>query len=314
MPEPEPETTHRLDLLGVSGVMLCCALWGGNAVAVKFAVPDVPPVGCAALRFVLALPLVAGVCRMAGQPLWAGRRGLWGLLIVHAMLAVVQIGTFNWGTSLSLASRAAVFINVHPLVVAPLSWLVLGERMGGRGMAGIASAAIGVAVLLSSAFEPGGSVAGDALVLISGVIFGCQTIAQKRTFPVIPPATLLFSQYVLAIPMFLAYSLAIEGASSYEFTTGAIWGLLFQGLAVSGVCFSTWFLLLRRYPANRITTLAFMTPLFGVGFGALFRGEPLRWELIAAGALVGLGIYLVTSDRAVHRERPAFVLPGEDAP
>ena len=150
------------------------------------------------------------VCRMAGQPLGVARR-YWGLILVHALFSVAQIGTFNWGTSHSLAGRSSVFINVHPLVVAPLSWALLGERMGGRGIAGLGAAAVGVSVLMASGFEAGGSAAGDAVVLLSGAIFAAQTIAQKMTFPVIPPATLLFAQYVVAIPIFLAYSLTIEG-------------------------------------------------------------------------------------------------------
>ncbi|WP_169976196.1 DMT family transporter [Tautonia rosea] len=306
-------TSRRLDLMGVLGVTLCCALWGGNAVAVKYSVPDIPPFGCAALRFLIGLPVVASVCRIMGQPMWVDRRHT-KLLIAHALITVLQIGTFNLGTSLSLAGRASVFINVHPLIVAPLSWLFLGERLGPRGVAGLIAATLGVTVLLSTSVQSGGNLSGDAIVLLSGMIFGAQTVAQKWTFPIIRPATLLFTQYVLAIPMFFAISAVFEGFGSYQFTTGACWGLLYQGLAVSGVVFTVWMLLLARYPANRISTLAFMTPLFGIAAGTLVRGEPFRWELVVAGVLVGWGIYLVSRERFEHRQSPALALPGEDAP
>jgi len=306
-------TSRRLDLPGLAGAVLCCALWGGNAVAVKYAIPDLPPFGCAGFRFLIALPLVALACRAFGQPLWADRRD-YPLVLGHALMTVAQIGTFNWGTSHSLAGRASVFINVHPLIVAGLSWLILGERIGIRGLFGLASAAAGVVALFSSEFEGGSTRAGDVVVILSGVIFGCQTIAQKRTFPRIPPATLLFSQYVLAVPLFFASSLTVEGPSAYTFTSQALWSLLYQGVAVSGVCFVTWYTLIRHYMANRVTTIAFLTPLFGVGFGGLFRGEPTPPELIAAGALVGLGIYLVASDRVGHPKEAVLALPGEDAP
>ena len=308
-----PETPRRLDIAGVAGVTLCCMLWGGNAVAVRFAVPDLPPIGCAGLRFLIALPVVALACAASGQSLWPAR-GHGRLLLLHALLSVAQIGTFNWGTGHSQAGRASVFINVHPLIVAPLSWIVLGETMGGRGIAGIIAAASGVVVLLSTGFETGGGIAGDSVVLLSGAIFGAQTIAQKRTFPIIPPSTLLFAQYVLAIPVFFAVSALSEGLGTYRFTPQATWGVLFQGLAVSGVCFVVWMTLLRIYPANRIATLAFMTPLFGVGLGILLLGEAFRWQLIAAGGLVGLGIYLVSSDRVSDRGPAPLGLPGEDAP
>jgi drug/metabolite transporter (DMT)-like permease len=299
-----------LDFTGLAGMVLCCALWGGNAVAVKFAVPDLPPFGCAAFRFVIGLPLIAVACRLAGSPLWPGR-SLWWLLGMHAVLTVVQIGTFNWGTSHSQAGRSSIFINVHPLVVAPLAWFFLGERMGRRGWLGLLAAFGGVTVLLGERLRAGGAIAGDLVVLLAGVIFGVQTIVQKKTFPLIPPATLLFAQSVLAIPLFLGWSGLVEGFSNYQWTRPAIWGVLYQGLAVSGVCFATWMVLLKHYPAGRLATIAFLTPLFGVVFGNLTRGEAVTSSLMAGGGLVGSGIYLVASERTC--QEPDLIVPGEDA-
>src|SRR5690606_24585564 len=111
-------------------------------------------------------------------------------------------------------------------------------------------------LLLAERWQGGGSLIGELAVLASGVIFGVQTIAQKRTFPFVPPTTLLLLQTLLAVPLFMLYSATFEGFGTYRFTSGAVWGLLYQGLAVSGLCFATWFLLLRRYPASRLATLA----------------------------------------------------------
>ncbi|MFO0959796.1 MAG: DMT family transporter [Isosphaeraceae bacterium] len=294
--------------------VLCCVLWGGNAVAVKATVPAIPAFGCAGLRFLLSLPIIAIVCRSLGQPMGVAR-GHWWLILVHAVLTVAQIGTFNWGTSHSLAGRSSILINVHPLVVAPLAWILLGERLGWRGWVGLLAASAGIAVLMSGR-SGGGSIAGDAVVLASGVIFAVQTIVQKKTFPIIPPTTLLLWQSVFAIPLFLAYSAAFEGLDAYHFGPSVGWGLLYQGLIVSGVCFTTWMMLLRSYPAGRLATVAFLTPLFGIALGNLMRGEPITWPLLAGGSLVGSGIYLTASDRAAHSlptpEEPD--LPGDDAP
>ncbi len=304
---------RRLDLPGIFGVLTCCALWGGNAVAVKFAVPAYPPFACAALRFLIGLPLLVLACRLLRKPMAVPRRDWW-LLGVHALFLVAQIGTFNWGTSQSLAGRASVFINVHPLVIAPLSWALLGERIGARGVAGLTSAAAGVVLLFSTSMTATGSYWGDAVVLLSGVIFGVQTIAQKFTFPRIGPVTLHLWQSTLAVPLFLAYSLAVEGLGSIQPNPAANWGVLYQGLAVTGLCFTLWLVLLGRYSAGRLAAVAFATPLFGVGLGTLLRGEPLSPPLVGAGLLVGLGIYLVASDRAAPATQDLALLPSEDAP
>lgn len=309
----DPTIPRRLDAFGVAGAILCCLLWGGNAVAVKVAIPDLPPIGCAAIRFALSLPVIVILCRTLGQSFRVPRE-LWWLVVIHAVLTVVQIGTFNWGTSHSEAGRSSVFINIHPLVVAPLAWVLLGERLGLKGVVGLLGAVAGVVVVLAEPLRRGGGLAGDLVVLVSGVVFGIQTIAQKKTFPLIPPLALAVAQMLVAVPLAAAASLVLEGPAQFHATPRAICGVLYQGLAVSGAGFTLWIVLLRTYPAGRLAMLAFVTPLFGVALGNLTRNEALTAPLLVGGCLVGLGIYLVASDRTAHHIEPDIALPGEDAP
>ena len=243
--------------------------------------------------------MVALVCLQGRAPLWPrfGPVNL-QLVLLHGALTAIQIGTFNWGTSLSEAGRSSVFINLHSLVVAPLAWWFLGEHLGTRGLIGLGSAALGVGIILARQFGPGGGVLGDVLVMGSAVVFAVQTIAQKLTFPRIPARTLLLSQSIVALGLSGLWSALFEGASSFHFTPDAVWGVAYQGLASSGICFSLWLILLSRYPASRLATIAFLTPFFGISLGSLMRGEPLTWQLVVGGVLVGLGIYLVASGKA----------------
>jgi drug/metabolite transporter (DMT)-like permease len=297
--------THSMDAAGLSAATFCCLLWGGNAVAVKYAISDsgLPPIGGAGMRFLLSLPVVAFFCWKVGAK-WRVDRRYWWLLGVHGILTAIQIGSFNWGTSLSEAGRSSVFINIHPLVVAPLAWLLLGEQLGLRGISGLVSAAVGVAIMLAGPLMLGGGLVGDIVVLASGLVFGFQAIAQKMTFPIIPPTTLLFYQSMLAIPLSFLYSAEFEGMASYHFTTESVLGFVYQGLFVSGMAFAIWMILLGRYPAGRLAAVAFLTPLFGIALGTLMRGEAFTLPLILGGSLVGAGIYLVAGEKYADK-------PGE---
>ena len=309
-----PTIPRRLDAAGIVIMVICCAFWGGNAVAVKFATPELPPFGVALFRFIMSLPILAVVCRFSGQPLWIDRRYGW-MAIGHGFLTAIQIGTFNLGTSLSAAGRSSIFINIHPLIVAPLAWMILGETLGGIGISGLVSAAVGVGLVLSTSFgKTDGFLGGDMIVIGSGIVFAVQTILQKKTFPYIAPATLLFNQSLIAIPLFAAYSGIFEGFHTYRFTWTVVAALVYQGVAVSGFCFSVWLLLLRRYPAAQLATIAFVTPMFGVALGRWLNHDALSWQLIVGGLLVGFGIFLTSSDRAEHvPPQNDVALPGEDA-
>ena len=300
-----------MDAAGVIGATICCAIWGGNAVAAKYCIGEggLPAIGGAGLRFAISLPVVALVCLQGGARLWPKvRAGNGWLLLLHGSLTAIQIGTFNLGTSLSEAGRSSIFINVHSLVVAPLAWLILGEHLGTKGLIGLGSAAFGVGIILAKQFAIGGGLLGDAIVLVSAVVFAVQTIAQKLTFPRIPARTLLFSQSVVALVLSAVWSALFEGPSRYHFTRDAVWGVVYQGLASSGICFSLWLILLSRYQASRLATIAFLTPFFGITLGSLMRGEPLTWQLAVGGVLVGLGIYLVASGK------PGYVTRAEELP
>jgi drug/metabolite transporter (DMT)-like permease len=58
-----------------------------------------------------------------------------------------------------------------------------------------------------------------------------------------------------------------------------------------------WFWLIRHYPATRIATFGFLTPLFGMLFGALLLNEPITLRLVVALFGVAVGIILVNKSQ-----------------
>src|SRR5262249_37532553 len=157
-------------------------------------------------------------------------RECWWLVLIHAVLTVVQIGTFNWGTSHSEAGRSSVFINIHPLVVAPLAWVLLGERLGLKGGLGLLGAVAGVGVGLAEPLSRGGGLGGVLVGLAPGTVSGTRPTAKKKPFPVIPPLALAVAQMLVAIPLAGTASLLIEGPAQFHATPRAVWGVLYQGL------------------------------------------------------------------------------------
>lgn len=285
---------ERLDLPAALLVVLCCALWGGNSVAVKFAVAHIPPIGCAGIRFLLSLALIALWCRIEGTSLRLTRQHVWPA-VNNALLLFIQMAAFNWGTQHTHAGRASVFINVHPFVVAPLAWLLLGEPIGWRGIVGLVLAGGGVAMLFDRpGYTSGASLVGDLAVLVSGGLIGVMMIYQKRLLRTIKPNHLLFWQLALSLPLFFGYSAAVEGFQAYEFNFESVAGLAYQSVLVSGFCFIAWMALLRRYPANQLAAFGFLTPFFGIASANVLLGEPMAWSLVAGCVLVGWGLYLVT--------------------
>jgi len=84
---------------------------------------------------------------------------------------------------------------------------------------------------------------------------------------------------------------------------GETWSFSYSGYAWLSVGLQTvigafasylaWMWMLRHYPATRISSFTFLTPLFALVFGVALLKEPLTLQLVLALAGVGLGILLV---------------------
>jgi drug/metabolite transporter (DMT)-like permease len=62
---------------------------------------------------------------------------------------------------------------------------------------------------------------------------------------------------------------------------------------VAFITYLAWFWLVRNYPASRLASFTFLTPLFGVLAGGALLNEPITNMLLISLVLVSTGIYLV---------------------
>ncbi|MFL1486049.1 EamA family transporter [Marinobacter sp. LN3S78] len=70
-----------------------------------------------------------------------------------------------------------------------------------------------------------------------------------------------------------------------------------QTLVIAFAALLLWFTLLRRYRASQLGVFSFLSPVFGVLFGALLLDEPLTTNFVVGGVLLMIGIVLVTRQK-----------------
>ncbi|MFP3559858.1 DMT family transporter, partial [Paraburkholderia sp. SIMBA_049] len=88
----------------------------------------------------------------------------------------------------------------------------------------------------------------------------------------------------------------LSSACSDAYTTGRnSASLAYQSVIVAFVSYLSWFWLMTRYSASRLSVFTFLSPLFGVAFGVLLLGESVGWRFMSAAALVLTGIALVNA-------------------
>lgn len=285
------------DLRAMSLMLLLALFWGGNSPAVKIALRDIPPFILAALRFTLAAVAIWAWAISKNIPVALKSDEFLSLGILGIIFAA-QIITFTIGTDLSLAGRAALLINTHPLFVALLAhFFILSDRLTIRKVIGLIVAFFGVVSIFRENFISDNSsyMLGDMVLLLSAILLGTQTVYVKKIVQGINPIKLLAWQMNFGLIQFYAMSFIFEKPSEWNVTWSATGALAYQGLIVGAFCFLTWTTLLKKYSASRMSAFLFMTPIFGAISSSLILGEEVTLWFSIGIVMVAAGIYIVNS-------------------
>lgn len=294
---------ERLDAWAVFLIVLCCALWGLQQIAVKAILPEAPPLFQGGVRSLGAALLVWAWSRARGIALFEAD----GTLVAGLAAGALFGGEFvciYLGLPHTNASRFIVFLYCAPFVlVACLSRLVPSERLDAVQRFGMVAAFCALAYAFQEGFNQPAreQLLGDALALAAAVLWALTTLLVRvtRLSVATPEKTLLYQLAVSAVLM-CAASLALHEPWPVSPSLAVLESLAFQTVVVAFASYLAWFWLLFHYPATKVSAFSFLTPMFGLIQGSLLLHEAVSARLIVALAFVVGGIYLVNRAAPLH--------------
>jgi drug/metabolite transporter (DMT)-like permease len=293
-------TARALDPLATALIVFLCLCWGFNQVAIKLALPEIPPLLQAAVRSTGGALLVGIWALLRGVRLF-GRDGTLAAGLVAGVLFGLEFILIFLGLQWTTASRAALFLYTAPFfVVIGARWLLPDDRFDRSQWLGLLLSFAGIVVIFGVP-TPGGNpreLLGDAMLLLAGAAWGATTLVIKAS-PLARASfekTLLY-QLVVSAPM-LGLGALLAGERLHAMPSAVpFWSLAYQTVWVVAITYLAWFALIQRYSASRLSAFTFLTPLFGILAGNLVLGEPLTLAFAAGAALVLAGLVLVNRAR-----------------
>jgi drug/metabolite transporter (DMT)-like permease len=285
--------SRALPLVAIVGVT---AVWGVTFVQVQDALELYPLFAFLAVRFAISTVALAP---FAWRPLRAlPREGLLAGIGVGVLLACAY-GLQTAGLELTTVSSTGFITGLYVVFTPFLALALFGTRVPPAVWVGVVFAVAGL-LLLNGA--PGGSPAGNALVLGSALVAALQIAALERYAPRYDPRALTFLQMATAFAGFLVIALA---TGQVEVPRGwTVWGaLLVTGLFAGALGFlvATW--VQGRTTAARAALLFTLEAPFAALFGVLLADEVLGWPGWLGCAVTMTGILLAEPAAAAALRR-----------
>jgi drug/metabolite transporter (DMT)-like permease len=294
-----PKSTLDLTAMGIMVVL--CASWGLQQVAIKVANQGISPLVQCAIRSFGASILIWAWMRVRRQPLLANDGTLWWG-IAAGLLFAVEFLLVYWGLDYTTASRAVLFLYLSPFVVAlGAQWFIPGERLNVVQVAGLSCAFGGIALAFGESLQlpDRRMLLGDGMLVAAAVFWGATTVLIKASpLARIQPSKILLYQLGVSALVLPVGAILKQEPGIVHLTPLIFASLVYQTVWVAFITYLAWFWLVRTYPPSRLASFTFLTPLFGVLAGGLLLNESITAILLLALALVGFGIYLVNRPAA----------------
>lgn len=282
-------------------------VWGLNWPIMKFGVTNFAPLSFRSLSMWLGLPVLYLAVRAMKVPLRIERRH-WGELcsltitnmIVWHVLAIISVQALSSG-------RAAILGYTMPVFSALWGMALFGQRLSARQLAGVAAAALGVALLL---WHELGRMTGRpwaaAGMLVSAAVWALGTQQLRRTRMTAPTLAIVFWMTVITTGVMTVLAALLEH-DRWQLPTGGVWAaIVFNAVMIFGFAQPVWLVLARALPPVASTLSVMMIPVLGTLSGAWWLNEQLHWQDFAAIVLMLAAIASVLwPSRAARAAQPS---------
>ena len=257
------------------------AIVGSSVVAGKIMIQAFPVCLASALRFALALCLLAPLLFWKEGGLPALSRRSWGVLALQGLcgsflFTILTLG----GLRLASAANAGIITSATPGCMGLLAWGFLKERPTARAASAVALSAVGIAILnLRSGAQPafGANIQGNAMFLAAVLVESIFLLLRKAVPEKLSPlaAATLVSLFGLAY----FTPAALVQAAGFDFTAApaASWlAVGYSGLFVTVAAYLLWFAGIMRVSAQAAGAMTGVMPVASVTLAWGLLGESPR--------------------------------------
>jgi drug/metabolite transporter (DMT)-like permease len=282
--------------------LLLCCIWGSTWLFIKIGLRDLPPISFAAIRFLIAVLILAGIIAVKRFSLPHSAKDWWMLAGTGVLAFAFNYGLIFWGEqyiSSGLAALLQATIPAFGLVIAHLH--LPAERMTPLKLVGVILGIAGVGVIFSNQLTFAGpkALAGSVALVISSICVAYSNVLVKAYAKNLEPTVIAGGQMFFGLIPLAIIGFAMEGSPrNFHWTGMAIISLFYLAIVGSVIAFILYYWLVQHMDVTKTMLIALVTPVTAVLLGMLVLHEEMNWRTFAGGALIMSGIAMLVIRRS----------------
>jgi len=271
-------------------------VWGSTFLAIRIGVRHLPPFLFGGLRFLLAGTLLA-VVALAMRERFPRSGREWRLMLLFSLLMI----TFSNGISTVAlqhvaSNQGALLASSSALWIAALGTFgARGHTLTVRGSLGLLCGFAGVALLVWPRGPVSlGHLGAQGLILLGSFSWAVGTIVYRDASLEVGPVAFNAVMMLMGGSWLVLAGLATGELPRWEWRLGGLVAMLYLAVFGSALAYTAYSWLLKRVPADRVATFAYVNPAVATVLGWAILGESLGALQVAGMVVVLLGVALVT--------------------
>ncbi len=270
-------------------------IWSSGFVVAKYAFRSSDVIFFLSIRLFIAALILALITKALRQSLRLSKGDLLASIAIGIALHALYLGgVWQAIAEGSPSGIASVITSLQPVLVSLIAVKLLGERLTGYQVAGLALGLSGVILVLEPAFERAGEMTVIALILLIAALTGSTsaTLMQKKIGHSIPLLAGTTYQFLIAAIILGIYSL-VTGQTTMEWNLESSLAMAWAVLVTSIIAILLLLWMLTRGSAARVSSLLYLVPPTTAVQAWFLFGEKLNPQAIIGIAMTALGVALV---------------------
>jgi len=289
----------RLRVRIVAAFATIYLVWGSTFLAIRIGVSQLPPLLFGGLRFLLAGTLLAAVALVLRER-FPRERAEWRWMVLFSLLMItLSNGMGTIALQYVPSNEGALLAASSALWIAVLgAFGPRGHALTARGLLGVLLGCVGVLLIVwPRGTQPAGHLGWQALILLSNFSWAVGTILYRDSALAVGPIAFNAVMMVLGGTWLVLGGLATGELPRWEWHPGGIAAMVYLAVFGSALAYTSYSWLLKRVPADRVGTFAYVNPAVAALLGWAVLHEALGPLQVAGMVVVLLGVALVTLRR-----------------